>query len=288
MQFSKPVTDLITERFSCRTYATRPLAEERRRRLSDAASVLSTGRLGSSLRFQLVATEADDATALKGLGTYGAIRDPAGFIVGAATRGGKYLEDYGYAMESLILTATDIGLGSCWLGGFFTRGTFSRRIALKMEERIPAVASVGEILDADVARDGFMRRMAGGARRLAAESLFFEGAFGAPLSHAAGPYGTALEMTRLAPSASNKQPWRVVHLGGSWHFYLSRTSGYRGGLWGKLLKIEDMQRVDIGIAMCHFELTLAELGVSGRWVEDAPTIVLPDNRTEYVVSWEGM
>ena len=64
-------------------------------------------------------------------------------------------------MECLILTATDMGLGTCWLGGFFTRGSFSRRVGLKDEERIPAVASVGEIVDRDAAREGFMRRMAG-------------------------------------------------------------------------------------------------------------------------------
>jgi hypothetical protein len=226
---------------------------------------------------------------LKGLGTYGAIHDPAGFIIGAATRGEKYLEDFGYAMECLILTATDMGLGTCWLGGFFTRGSFSRRIELKSDERIPAVASVGEIVDRDAARDGFMRRMAGGARRLPAEGLFFDNAFGTVLGkQVAPPYATALEMTRLAPSASNKQPWRIVHQSGLWHFYLARTTGYRAGLGEKLLRLEDIQRVDMGIAMCHFELTLQSLGISGRWVVTPPAIEPSDNRAEYVVTWAGL
>ena len=35
-----------------------------------------------------------------------------------------------------------------------------------------------------------------------------------------------LEMVRRGPSASNKQPWRVVRAGERWHLYLQRTRGY--------------------------------------------------------------
>ena len=30
----------------------------------------------------------------------------------------------------------------------------------------------------------------------------------------------------------------------------------------------DLQRVDIGVAMCHFELTAREQGLAGEWVKD--------------------
>jgi len=36
----------------------------------------------------------------------------------------------------------------------------------------------------------------------------------------------------------------------------------------------DLQRVDMGIAMCHFELAVREAGIEGRWVTDQP---LPEN-----------
>ena len=62
--------------------------------------------------------------------------------------------------------------------------------------------------------------------------------------------------------------------------------GIRAGVAGKLLKLEDIQRVDIGIAMCHFELAAQELGVSGRWSFRPPVLSLPDKLTEYEVSWE--
>jgi len=60
-------------------------------------------------------------------------------------------------------------------------------------------------------------------------------------------------MVRIAPSASNKQPWRIVKIEGAWHFFLERTKGYGDGIIFKLLKLADIQRLDMGIAMCHFE-----------------------------------
>ena len=48
-----------------------------------------------------------------------------------------------------------------------------------------------------------------------------------------------------------------------------------------------MQRVDMGIAMSHFELTANELGLKGTWVIQEPKIEKPDRLTEYTVSWAG-
>jgi nitroreductase len=61
---------------------------------------------------------------LKGLGTYGFIKGATGFIMGTVGHSEKNLEDYGYVMERAILFATDIGLGTCWFGGTFTRSRF--------------------------------------------------------------------------------------------------------------------------------------------------------------------
>ena len=68
-------------------------------------------------------------------------------------------------------------------------------------------------------------------------------------------------MVRLAPSASNRQPWRII-AGRSrkdFHFFLERTPGYNNNRFVK----SDLQRVDMGIAMCHFELAMKESGFNG-------------------------
>ncbi len=285
---SSSITETMTQRFSCRTFSGGPLEERDRARLSEASAAMTSGPFGSRLRFSLAAAAARDTSALKRLGTYGTIRGATAFILGAAEPLSMYLEDFGYAMERLILLATDLGLGTCWLGGFFTRGTFSRRISLSRGERIPSVAAVGLVPDRDKAEAGFMRRSVGGSRRKPWEELFYDGGFGSVLTaERAGAYASPLAMVRLAPSASNRQPWRVVRSGASWHFFIRRTPGYPPRISRTLMGIEDLQRVDSGIAMCHFELSARELGLSGQWVIRPPSISLPDSFTEYSATWQG-
>jgi len=249
-------------------------------------SSLRTGPMGTPLRFNLVAATEQDRDSLKGLGTYGFIRGASGFIVGAVDPAEKDLEDYGYLMEYLILVATDLGLGTCWLGGSFTRSSFTQKISATGKEQVPAVTSTGYIDNPEEARNGLIRQQVGANHRLAWKKLFFHNEFGVPLTRQeAGVYTTPLEMVRLGPSASNKQPWRIVKDGNLWHFYLQRTKSYPPSLASKLLKIADLQRVDIGIAMCHFELTAKELGLRGNWTIQEPVIEKPDELTEYTLSW---
>lgn len=46
-----------------------------------------------------------------------------------------------------------------------------------------------------------------------------------------------------------------------------------------------MQRIDMGIARCHFELAAEEVALEGKWIETNPDLVLP-KRCEYLVSWK--
>jgi nitroreductase len=91
-------------------------------------------------------------------------------------------------------------------------------------------------------------------------------------------------MLRLGPSASNRQPWRVVKEPGRavFHFYLRRSAGYE-----KLIRAVDLQRIDLGIAMSHFELTARELGLEGHWEPRPPPLDPLPERTGYIQSWVG-
>jgi nitroreductase len=201
-------------------------------------------------------------------------------------RGIEALEDYGYRLEIAVLQAADLDLGTCWLGGTFTRSSFSQLIQLQPGEILPAVIAVGAPAGQRSRIESAIRAQAQSDNRLAWDSQFFEGSFDRPLSRdSAGAFAETLEMVRLAPSASNKQPWRVVHAGGAWHFYRRRTPGYRDGLITRLLGVADMQRIDLGIAMAHFELAAREAGLPGEWCAADPGIPLPDGLTEYLVSW---
>ncbi|MBN1876691.1 MAG: nitroreductase family protein [Anaerolineae bacterium] len=285
MTFSKPITEIIKARYSCRTYQDTPIDTELQQQLNNFLAASQTGPLGTVTRLTLISAIAEDTSALKGVGTYGFIKNPTGFITGTASTGEKNLEDLGYMLERAVLFTTDLGLGTCWLGGSFTKSRFAKKLGLHKDEHLPAVIATGYIAGTQRQLDMFIRRSADSDNRKPWKELFFEGDLTAPLSQdTAGDYIAPLEMLRLAPSASNKQPWRIVKDGEVWHFYLQRTPGYGKGILG-LVKLEDLQRVDIGIAMCHFALTAQELDLQGHWEVNEPGIKTEGMLTEYVVSW---
>ena len=147
MDFNQPVSHLIHKRYSCRTYQDLLISNSDLAILEDFTAACQIGPLGNQARFNVVAAREGDNPSLKGMGTYGFIKNPTGFIIGVAEEKSGALEDFGYLMESILLRATDIGLGSCWLGGTFTRTRFSRQVNLQDCEIIPAVASIGYTAD---------------------------------------------------------------------------------------------------------------------------------------------
>ncbi len=102
----------------------------------------TNGPLGTKSRFAFITNATKDQEALRWLITYG-LKNPMGFIIGAVENAQHSLEDFGYLMEKNILMATDLGLGTCWLGGTFNSSRFSRKIALLDNEILPAVTPVG-------------------------------------------------------------------------------------------------------------------------------------------------
>lgn len=289
LPFDASVTKVICQRFSCRSYRRKPIDAERRERLQTFIADLPPGPFGARPRFDLVVATETDSKSLRGLGTYGFIQNPSAFIVGAMQPSDYDLEDYGYLMEAIILYATSLELGTCWLGGTFTKSSFAKRMRISDSESIPAVTSLGNYVEPEQKRQGLVSRTAGAHRRLAWERLFFNFTFGVPLlPNEAAEYATVLEMVRLGPSASNKQPWRILNYNNYWRFYLRRTPGYYDDPIKRILNLCDLQRLDMGIAMCHFELTARELGLKGEWFVEDKLDRYPDSLTSYLVSWKSL
>lgn len=285
------IPETINERYSVRFYQAEPIADATQAALLTSLAGLQRGPLGSHTRFLLAAANAEERAALRGLGTYGFIRNPTGFIIGAVEVNHHALEDFGYMMETAVLQATALGLGTCWLGGSFTQSSFASKIGKQDHEIIPAVAAAGYAMPQVRERD-LLRRAARSETRLPWEDLFFDGSFRQPLTIPravqAGDYARALEMVRLAPSASNKQPWRIIKDGSRWHFYCQRTPGYGEGSWYfTLLRLADLQRLDVGIAMCHFALSLQQLGLPGSWSVSDPGLEPVNAKTLYIATWNA-
>ncbi len=279
MKFNTSVTELIKKRSSRRSFNGVEIDEDIRTKLSDFISEIGDAPFGTKVRFHLITAEFPKNGKVPG--TYGFIKGAKNFIVGEMKRSKMNLEDFGYLFESVILYATELGLGTCWMGGSLNRTLFAEKIGLSDGFFIPAISPLGYYVEKRHGVDTVVRFIAGSKNRKPWDDLFFNGDFSKPLNKSeAGDYSTPIEMVRLAPSAGNRQSWRIVKDKNNYHFLLHHSRRY-----DKMLKGSDIQRLDIGIAMCHFEQSALELGLKGKWeIMEVDFGSLPE-KTDYIVSW---
>lgn len=280
----KSIIETIKERVSIRTYNGRPLEQEKKDIILNLLSSNNIGPFGHQSRFQLVDFTELDREEIRKLGTYGFIKGANLFIVGITKLEEKSLEDFGYCLEKIILEITKLELGTCWIVGSFKRSNFAQKVETKEGETVVGITPVGYSHEKRTLTDKFIRFTARSHKRKQWDELFFENNMKTPLQkEAAGKYAVALESVRLAPSGSNIQPWRIIKEADQnvYHFYYQGAKGYMDG--SQEFKLAYIQNINIGIAMCHFELSAIETGLTGRW-----DIVDPqreyDNMT-YVASW---
>jgi len=296
MEFQTSVQKIIRRRKSSRTFETTAIDTGRWKKLEDYVK-LSTDQADGAMRFVLVDLEDMAKGSGKKLGTYGMIAGARSFIVGVVSKAHKDELVFGYLFEKIVLFATDLGLQTCWLGGSFSRKDFGESVDLRDDELLAIVSPVGIAKEKLRLPESLMRKAVGADHRRPWSELFFDEDESTPLTEKrAGAYAVPLEMVRLGPSASNKQPWRVIHEesdeagrngrngadhsdaphGSVFHFYLYAAKGYGSTAF-------DMQLNDIGIAKCHFESTAEELGLHGAWVgaADAPS----PNGWRYISTW---
>ena len=234
--FAQPVADLIRKRYSCRSFDGRGLEAELLAALVNFPAGLELP-FATRLRFGMIDGQKVRAENLFSTGSYGMIKGVRFYLTALVARDApRPWEDIGFALEAAVLYATALDLGSCWIGGIFDRRNFAKALGMGENERLPAVVALGRPAARPSLRDRLVRWSAKGNMRKDPAGLFFDGNWGSPLAIAAsGPWGRVLEGVRLAPSASNKQPWRVIRLGGAFHFFLDRDKAY-----GKLMPLADL------------------------------------------------
>ena len=272
-----PVCDTIQKRHSVRTFDTRPLDGETLGKLAAYAKELRNP-FGVPVKVHLL--ETGDASTKK-LGTYGVIKGTKTFLGVTVPKGALSLEAAGYSFEQLVLYATHLGVGTCWLAATFDRKAFTGAMQVGDDEWMPVISPIGYPAEKRALSESLMRTSMKSNRRKDWNELFFDGSFQTPLSRgAAGDYAQALEMLRLAPSATNAQPWRVLRRDGAFHFYAKAGEG-KGEVDPPII-----QRVDVGIGANHFCLTAQEQGLSGTLavLEEPADAGAPEN-TRYLFTW---
>ena len=265
------IADTIRKRVSVRTFEDRPLSAEDRAELEEFVAQLETP-FDVPVTFRVLDAIAHGLKSPVVVGAHAYVAAKVPRTAGAELA-------CGYAFERFCLHATERGIGSVMLAASLSRKTFEQAMEVAPSEVMPVASPVGYPAAKRSMRESMMRKAIKSDERLPWSQLFFAGAYGVPLlAGDAGAYAVPLELLRLAPSATNKQPWRVVVDGSTVHFYEERTI--------KESKLGDIQKVDMGIALAHFDLARREAGIEGSFTANDPQLSAPAN-VEYIASFEA-
>lgn len=235
------LTEAIEKRISCRAYTDMPLDPSVFEELSELSETLS--REGE-IRIVLVGP-ADGGADLKlngrmfsgTISTYAALIGPDDDL----TR-----EKAGFFGEKLVLHATQLGLGTCWVAGTFDRSSVT--LPLAEGEVLHDVIPMGNM----PSKQPFAQRTirAGLRRRNKKPEAMYKG--DGPLSTAPSWIRTGIDAVIKGPSAVNEQP--VVF---AWE---------QGVLRATLPYLKrNIEYTDLGIAKLHFQIAAQEAGISGTW-----------------------
>lgn len=212
-------------RVSRRTYRPIPLADGDRAALQAAID----RHAGPGYRMEIV------QGSMKA--SYGLFSGVQNVMLMIADNGDPHAEEkLGYFGELVVLEATALGLGTCWMGMYDTK---SAPITLRENERVVIAITTGYV-DAPKAKEKLIRSV---ARRKVKSIDQLSRTDSAPPAW----FTRGLEAAQIAPSAVNRQPVTFACLNG-----VTTAS------------VEDIaahaMAIDLGIAKAHFAL-----GAGGTW-----------------------
>ena len=150
------------------------------------------------------------------------------------------MEVEGYMGEALVLEATSMGLGTCWLGAGFYPDIINRNVDLQTDEAVHCVISIGK---ANLPAFAPKRK----------ELVKVCGMDEAQLGQLGAWQKEAVFAARLAPSAINQQPWKIV---------ADKTSV---SILETTVLYKKYAPLDRGICMLHAAVGAAKAGRTGLW-----------------------
>jgi nitroreductase len=205
----------------------------------------------TGVRAVLVNHSADEV--FKGIVShYGKIKGAPAFIAFIGNMEDQHIQEkLGYTGEGVVLEATALGLGTCWVGVSFRQDVASYHARIKKNEKILALTPVGYTRETWSMEEKIMTGFGRAHRRKSLEKLI-RGSKNVPK-----PFWiqTALEAARVAPSAVNRQPWRFTVESDSITVTVNNLQD----------TLNISKRLDCGIAMLHIEIGARRSGVQGAW-----------------------
>jgi nitroreductase len=163
------------------------------------------------------------------------------YMTVASEPAGNYLENAGFMLQQLDLFLPTLGLGGCWVG----MAKPSKSVGFNKSHEFIIAYAFGkpEIFEPRTSVTQFSRL---------------------PLNkiHKGERYNDLVELARLAPSATNSQPWFYVDDDECIHIYRVRQNIFKG------LIFERLNRIDIGIGLFHLYIAALVKGHTPSFIMD--------------------
>lgn len=229
MQLSSAIRPLICKRKSTRSYTGEPVPTEQLNAIRTFIAQLTPLFPEQPIDIRIVSAE--DVRCMQPWKT-------SHFIAVSAPDTPDSLINVGFMLQQADLFIQSLGLGSCWVGLGRPKKPFSEDLPHAI--LMPFGVAAEPVWREDT--DRFTRK---------------------PLADIADAPDSRLECVRLAPSATNSQPWYFLHGEGALHVY----QVVQGPL--KRMTLGKMNCIDMGIALCHLALT-CEGDFSLTRMESAP------------------
>ncbi|WP_160686643.1 nitroreductase family protein [Clostridium sp. C2-6-12] len=227
------LNDAIEMRCSRRTYIDKPIDDEKIRKLE---KMIKEVNKEGNLHLQLVL---NDGKAFQGIRkSYGLFKGVRNYIALVGKEDKSLREKIGYYGERVVLEATRLGLGTCWVGGSFDKK--SCNCIVEDGEVLIAVIAIGNIPGEHTLKEKIILKAVRGKSKKVTE--MYEADEEVP-----SWFEDGMKAVQKAPSAMNKQPVK---------FYYKNsivTAVVHGG--------KDYQEIDLGIAKLHFEIGAR----GGKW-----------------------
>lgn len=224
--------DIIFKRKSVRKYNMSPLPEEKLALILDFSKQVKP--LFSDIATEFAISNADEASGLF------SVKAPHYLCLYSKEQENHYL-NAGFVLQQMDLFLSSIGLGSCWLG--MAKPPEKKKNGLSFIMMLAFGESEEELYRADLTQ--FKRNA---------------------LDFISDGNDERLEAARLAPSATNSQPWFFVAENGIINCYRQKLNPV------KAVAFDRLNTIDMGIALCHLWVASEEVGKSFSF----KTGVVPD------------
>ena len=235
--------EAIEKRISCRSFEACLLDEETFNRIA-----LEVARINeeSGLHFQLYGPREDGSVIEMASGMFSS--NPPCYVALVGPTGPEAEERLGRYGEQLILFATQLGLGTCWVASTYDQAT--TRVELGEGEKLHCVVPIGYAPTKFPLKQRTLR--AGLRSRDKKLDVLWQGSV---------PFASAPEWIQAAVIAAQKAPTAV-----NMQAYTFVQEAEDAPIKAVIPEVErGLEYIDLGIVKLHFELAAAACGVVGTW-----------------------